>query len=94
MSRADPADGVTVERPECAGRHARGRTTLTPARTDASFLEEQSLDGVGLATTHEKVRCQERVQLDVAPGQRLASTAGGVKVERPERAVAREDERP
>jgi len=32
--------------------------------------------------------------LNGAPGQRFASTAGGVKVERPERAVAREDERP
>ncbi len=44
--------------------------------------------------THEKVRCQEQGQLNGAPGQRFASTAGGVKVERPERAIAREDERP
>ena len=65
------------------------------------FLHDSEVARVALSEcrstgipAHEKVRCQEQRQLNGAPGQRLASTAGGVTVERPERAVAREDERP
>jgi hypothetical protein len=41
--------------------------------------------------SHEKGRCQA---VHFAPGRRLAPGADGVTVERPERAKAREDERP
>ena len=68
-------------------------TNLRPIEITRTRSPKAAPAAYGISA-HEKVRCQERVLSDGAPGQRLASIAGGVKVERPERAVAREDERP
>ena len=69
---------------------------MAPAIARKRHIEDGSTpvhDAHGIPA-HEEGRCQERVQLDAAPGRRLAPIRRGVTVERPERAEAREDERP
>ena len=83
--------------PQLSGRtrratlHARALCSLDKApRKTPEKLASPTNPGTR-NRSHEKGRCQA---VHFAPGRRLAPGADGVTVERPERAKAREDERP